>query len=386
VLEDLGVRRREVALLLRNATLVNPNPRLRPGCPSFRCGPQELRGRRTISGVIVVVALLAVAPARAQVTLPLTAAKPMEFVAPFSGNWLDRTHHGLHRLVARTARSIDGWMGPPLDHEVYEEASGSIAFAMLWDEFDGVDGKVRFRVDMPLPQINKRLRLFVGRVNRDEVVTERNEYSGAFPQWRSGADEEEQTLAGLVYSQPERHGGSFSASAGARVRSSALDPYVKTSYRYRRVLWGDTLFTAKETLFYQLSEKFGLTTRLDLERMLGENWRLRWTGSATISEGTDGARGFSNLTATRMLPGRRALIFRAGVEGDTAAEVPLEEFGVKVGYRRSVVRDWLVLELRTSLTWPKELRDEPRKPSWGFGIGCEMYFGSDEFSSQPVTF
>jgi hypothetical protein len=269
---------------------------------------------------------------------------------------------------------------------VYQEASGSIAAAILWDEYDRFDAKVRFHVDMPLPQINKRLHLFIGRVNRDEFVTERDEPSGAFPDWTSGVTEEDQTLAGLIYSRPERHGFSYSISGGARVHSGDLDPYVKTSVRYRRVLWGDSLLTVKETVFYQASEEFGLTTRVDFERMLGELWRVGWTGSATVSEGTRGVRGFSNATATRAFDDRRAVVVRASVRADTEREVDVREYGVKVAYRQSVLRDWLVLELRTGVMWPRELRSETRKPSWGFGVGCEMYFGSHEFTSRPITF
>lgn len=300
--------------------------------------------------------------------------------------WFDRVQRRLHGLVWRTARMIDGWAGDPRSDEVYQEASGSVALAMLWDEFNGFEPKVRFRVDLPLPEINDRLHLFIGRVNRDEFVTERDEPSGAFPRLRSGASEEDQTLAGLIYTRPERHGGTFAAGAGARVRSSELDPYMKVSFRYRRTLWGDTLFTVKETVFYQMSEQFGLTTRVDFERLLGELWRIRLTGSATVSEGTDGIRGYSTLTATRSLPGRRALILRVGLEEGHEPEAPLDEFGVKVAYRTCMIRDWFVLELRTSLTWPKELREQPREPSWGLGIGCEMFFGTEAFSSRPVTF
>jgi hypothetical protein len=322
----------------------------------------------------------------AQVTVPLTPKENLSFNEEQPDTWLDRTQKGLYRLVWHTARSIDSWMGPPLDEKIYQKASGSVAIAMLYDQFDGFEPKVRFHVNLPLPQFNKRLRLFIGRVNRDEFVTERNEPSGAFPDERPRSADEDQTLAGLVYSRPERHGGSFSASAGARVRSSELDPYVKTSYRWRHTLWDDTLFTVKETLFYQMSEKFGLTTRMDFERMIGESLLLRWTGSGTVSEGTEGVRGYSTLTVTRAMSGRRAVIVRLGVDGETAADVPLHEFGVKVAYRKTVLRDWLAMELRTSLTWPKELPGQARKPSWGLGIGCEMFFGTDEFSTEPVTF
>lgn len=324
-----------------------------------------------------------------QVTVPVPEAKATASAGsdqPDPDGWFDRLHEGVYRLVWRSARSLDSLSGAQATADEYREASGSIGLGVLWDEFDGYDLKVRFNVDLPLPRINKRLHLFIGRVNRDEFVTERDAYSGAFPDERPGESEEDQTLAGLIYSREASNNVTFSGSIGGRIKSGALDPYVKTSLRYRRVIWGDTLFTAKETLFYQMSEKFGLTTRLELERMFGELWRVRWTGSATVSEETEGVRSFSHLTATRSFSDRRAIVFRAGIEGDTSLEVPLEEFGVKVAYRQSVVRDWFVLEVRTSLTWPKELRTESRKPSWGFGLGCEMYFGTDEFSSRPVTF
>lgn len=350
--------------------------------------------RRDLCGVKfggVLVALLlsgVLGPvlACAQVVVPLSAQEWETIDSKKSQKLLDRAHRGMHSMVWRTARTVDSWAGPPHEPVVYQEASGSIAAAILWDEYNGFDVKVRFRVDMPLPQINERLHLFIGRVNREEFVTERDEPSGAFPDWRSGVTEEDQTLAGLIYTRPERHGFSYSVSGGAQINSGDLDPYVKTSVRYRRVLWGDSLFTVKETVFYQASEEFGLTTRVDFERMLGELWRVGWTGSVTVSEGTRGVRGFSNATATRAFSDRRAIVFRASVRGDSAREVPVREYGVKVAYRQSVLRDWLVLELRTGVMWPRELRSETRKPSWGFGVGCEMYFGSHEFTSRPITF
>jgi hypothetical protein len=66
--------------------------------------------------------------------------------------------------------------------------------------------------------------------------------------------------------------------------------------------------------------------------------------------------------------------------------VPVQEYGFKAAYRQAVMRDWLVMEVRTSLTWPKEYPDQPRAPSWGVGVGFEMFFGTDEFLARPITF
>ena len=66
--------------------------------------------------------------------------------------------------------------------------------------------------------------------------------------------------------------------------------------------------------------------------------------------------------------------------------MPLGNYGMKLAYRRSVARDWLVLETRVSLTFPKDFPEQAREATWGVGIGLEMFFGTDEFLARPVTF
>lgn len=300
--------------------------------------------------------------------------------------WLDRVQQGLHGLVWRSARSVDGWMGPPLEDEVYQQASGSISAAALWDEFEGFDARVRFNVDVPLPRINERLHLFIGRYDPEEYVTERRDTLGVIPYGGRDMGEMDETMAGLIYRRLSSDGSSFSGSVGGSIRSGNPDPYVKASYQFRRPVLTDTLLTFRGTVFYRVSEGFGSTTRIDVEHGLNPLWHLRWTTSGTISEQSKGVRGFSTVTATRSLPGRRALVVRAGIHGETAAEVPLRNYGVKVAYRTSVIRPWFVVELCTSLMWPRYRLEHTRAASLGFGIGCEMYFGNKAFSSRPVTF
>jgi hypothetical protein len=73
--------------------------------------------------------------------------------------------------------------------------------------------------------------------------------------------------------------------------------------------------------------------------------------------------------------------------GEFDAAVPVGEYGAKVAYRQSIARDWLVLEVRPSVTWPKERPEQEREASWGIGVGFEMFFGmGDEFQARPATF
>ena len=113
---------------------------------------------------------------------------------------------------------------------------------------------------------------------------------------------------------------------------------------------------------------------------------MSWTFSGTVSQRTQGVRGYTSLTAIRGLPDRRALCAELFSQGEMDAAVPLGNYGVKLAYRRSVVRDWLVLETRVSLTFPKDEIWQERKASWGVGVGLEMFFGTDDFLARPVTF
>jgi hypothetical protein len=311
-----------------------------------------------------------------------TAAVPIGYVNK-KDPWIDRAHAGVFNAVWRSAMRMDQWFGASSDEAAYMETSGSIAPALLYDEYDGFQPRFRFQVDVPLPQINERFHAFIGRVNRDEYVTERDPGSGAFAR-QYGPAEEDETLLGIRYREP-RQGGRFEADAGIRIRTP-LDPFVKGSYRFNRGSTETTLFSLRETVFWQNSEKFGLTSRFDIERVIQDQWLLRWTASGTFSQRTEGVRGYAAFNAIRGLPNRRALCGELFTEGEFDADVPLENYGVKLAFRRSISRDWLVLETRLSLTFPKEHPWEVREPSWGVGVGLEMFFGTDEFLARPVTF
>jgi hypothetical protein len=81
------------------------------------------------------------------------------------------------------------------------------------------------------------------------------------------------------------------------------------------------------------------------------------------------------MTVYQSLRVRRALAYQAAITGETDGVVGVTDYGLRVMYRRSVYRDWLILELRSSITWPRETLDEVRKSNLGAGVALEMQFG-----------
>lgn len=297
--------------------------------------------------------------------------------------WIDRAHDGVFRTVWRSAMRMDRWFGSEEDESAYLATRGSIAPSILWDEFDGFQPRVRFEVDVPLPQLNQRFHAFIGRVNRDEYVTERDPESGAIAR-QYGPVEDDDTLFGIRYRDPS-DGSHWDADAGLRLRSP-LDPFVKGSYTFRKGSSEHTLYSFRETLFWQNSEKLGITSRVDIERILAELWLMRFSLSGTWSQRSEGVKGYTALTVLRGLHNRRAFAAELFTKGEFDAPVPLGDYGVKFAYRRSVLRDWLIMESRVSLTFPKDDPLQTREATVGVGIGFEMFFGTSEFLARPVTF
>jgi hypothetical protein len=302
---------------------------------------------------------------------------------PYKSPWIDRAHNGVFNAVWRSAMRMDQWFGSDASEAAYLQTSGSIAPAVLYDEFDGFQPRLRFQVDVPLPQLNERFHAFIGRVNREEYVTERSPSSGAFAR-QYGPTEDDQTLFGLQYRDP-RDGGHFDADAGLRI-TSPLDPFVKGSYRFMKGSSEQTLFSFRETLFWQNTEKLGVTSRIDVERILRDVWLFRGTVSGTYSQRSEGVKGYTSLIMMRGFPQRRAVAAELFISGEMDAVVPVGNYGVKLAYRRSIARDWLVLESRVSLTFPRDEPWQTRDATWGVGVGLEMFFGTDEFLARPVTF
>jgi hypothetical protein len=279
---------------------------------------------------------------------------------------------------------VDRWFGASGDEAEYRKVYGSVAPAVLWDRHYGFQRPFRFNVNLPLPHIDQRFHAFIGRFDPNEVVTESSEPSGAFRR-QYGPQTEDQTLFGLAFHQPQRQGGYFDAGAGMRV-SIPLDPYVKGSYIFDRGASERGLLSLRETAFWQNTQGVGVTSRVDVERIYNLRWFGRWTGSVTFSQRSKGVLAWSAIDLMRGFASRRAVALEVEVDGQTDAPVPLHNYGTKLAYRQSVLRRWLIMELRTSLSWPKDRPEQARRASPGLGIGFEMLIGTDEFLARPVTF
>ena len=143
----------------------------------------------------------------------------------------------------------------------------------------------------------------------------------------------------------------------------------------------------RETVFWQNSEHAGFTTRVDLEKVFADDVAAPLDRRpASISQESEGVFGYSAITALRGLPqsarrGVRDGLRRRDGRGRAAARVR-HQGGVSPERDARLAGAGAAHEPHLAEGGP----DQPREPSWGVGIGFEMFFGTDEFLARPVTF
>lgn len=349
---------------------------------------------RILCGLIFAIAghpLQANAPDQSPTPPEQSASQPGESTAPETPpghpeqeTWFDRTRDGIYDALWHSVMHVEQWLGSTEDPSEYQRVSGSIASAILWDRNNGFQDPVRFNLNVPLPYLDRRFNAFVGRFNPNELITESEEPSGTYRR-QYGPTTEDETLLGVAFQETPRQGGYFTSGVGIRV-ALPLDPYVKGSYVYQRGASERGLFTLRETAFWQPSKGVGVTTRADIERSYELNWLTRWSGSATFSEKSLGVSWWSTVDAMRDFLPSRAVVMELEVNGQTDAPVPIADYGAQLAYRRSVLRNWLIMELRASISWPKDLPQQDRRANPGVGLGFELLFGTDEFVARPIRF
>jgi len=288
---------------------------------------------------------------------------------------LERVRRRLSITACASSGWLDGLFGDQQRYEEYNQTYGTISTGALWSDYDGFDPRLRFRVRLQLPQWDNRLSAFAGRVGEGDYVSDTETDFEALPTRQFGNLDDDSVLLGLGYSNPKRTGNDFDASVGVRL-DMPLDPYARGRYEFTRNFAEHYVFSARESIFWQRSEGLGTTTRLTLDRAMSDRFLLRWTNLGTFTEETKGVEWYSQLTLFQSVGNRTGLAWQAQIEGQTDNEVQITRTAVRLIMRRQFRNpDWLFLELRGGVGWPRFKLIEIRKASPEIGVALEMQFG-----------
>lgn len=298
---------------------------------------------------------------------------------PAEGALLERVRRRLTVTACASSAWLDSLFGDQFHYDDYRATYGSVSTGLLWSEYDGFDPRLRFRVRLQLPQWDARISAFAGRVGEEDFISDTENEFNALPTRQFGNLEDESVLVGLGYSSPKKTGNDFDVGVGVRV-DLPPDPYVRARYEIVRTFADSYVFRGRQSVFWQNTEGFGTTTRFNIDRALSDSLLLRWNNVGKFTEETVGLEWYSQLTLFQSIGARTGLAWQTQIEGQTDNEVGITRYAARVIMRRQVIWDWLFLELRGGVSWPRRFVFETRELSPEAGIAFEMKFGDDELA------
>jgi len=286
----------------------------------------------------------------------------------------ERVQSGVHEFSCRTARWIDSLFGDSEDFKE-EAVGGKLMVGVSWNEYEGTDLKARYRIRTDLPNFSSRWDAFFGRVDEEAHIsgTESVENTSFRQQFADRDDDE--WLLGLGYREQRGATQGWDYSIGLRLRTP-VRLYTKARYRKAWRFSEDLDLRYRQTFFWRDGTGFGTTTHLDsvFDRMTRD--LQRWELVATVSEATLGTRWWAGHTWYHKVGNQRGISLLTFARGETNAEVPMQEYGFELLFRRQLTRDWLFVNVGPTLTWPREKLGEKREASLGFAFLVDFEFGA----------
>ena len=287
---------------------------------------------------------------------------------------LDRTQQTVYNLVNNTSKRFDTFFGAT-DVESDENVSrGRLTTGYFLDRRDGSKTRVGIRARLPLPALRERGRFIFGRGDFDNLVdgTE-SEDVDTLPERFDDFDDDD-WLLGVGYNRQGGVAKGWDFGVGVRLKTP-LEPYVRATYRWNRSYGESWMWRVHPRVFWQNQRGTGVSLTNILDYAYNASWLLR---SWTILQGEDEIEGLGwtqRFLAYQNLHESDAMSYSVFATGETNHEVPLQNYGIELRYRRQVAREWFFIIFSTRLDWPRELLIEKRESNFGAGIAFEMQFG-----------
>jgi hypothetical protein len=292
---------------------------------------------------------------------------------PTDQTMIEGVQSGTYEYSCRLVRWFDGLFGQSRDF-AEEDLYGRLSLGMAWNEYEGFDPSLRFRLRTDLPNLSSRWNAFLGRVDDEDFIrgTETQQDSA----FRRGINDSEQPewLFGLGYKGHKRGTNGWDFSVGVRLRLPP-QPYARAMYEKTWRFTNHHDLRYRQTFFARYDKGYGTTTNLDSVRELSEDNVLRVELIGTLADYTEGVDWWAAQTWYHRLAPQRGISLRTFARGRTQGEVGLTEYGFELSFRRQLHHDWLFINVGPTLTWPRYFEDERRQASWGVAALLEMDFG-----------
>jgi len=201
-----------------------------------------------------------------------------------SGEWVDRVQAKTYSNLCKTVRWVDGLFGEDKEFDS-TNFRGKLIVGLVDEEREKLDFKLRIRLKADLPNMSKRFKAFIGRIEDDEFIRENSNKGDSLLEQdtisRDSGDDEASWLIGLGYKRfPDR---GFSYSVGGKF-SSGFKPYAKIKHRYLTQLKSPHYLAFNQLAYIQKDDGYGFSTSYDYSYELSDDDIVRWGSGLKYTE------------------------------------------------------------------------------------------------------
>ena len=289
---------------------------------------------------------------------------------------LDWSRRQLHRGICASVRWLDDFFGEERFDDAAKQIRGRVSLTVEHRERVGFDLKPRFRLRVGMPNLSNRLNFFVEREDeRNAVLARTDGETEAETAQPSSTSQSDAVRVGFGYDGIKKENESLDFRVSLRIREGELAPSARARYRREFLRTDISQWRFSETLFWRRFEGWGETTAIDYEHKFGEPNLVRWFNDGTWSETTDGVAWRTGITLYRTLGAGKAGLAEVRVEGQSDSPVDVSNYGVRLAYRQTLGRKWLLGEIYSGYDWPKSIPGEERHSQLYGGVTLEILFG-----------
>jgi len=276
-------------------------------------------------------------------------------------NWVDTTH----AYATDRAQALTEWMDNFFGDPNYDLEKAESLVRVVWrnefDQSDGYNTKVRLRGKLQLPRISKRLNLFFGGEDGDEL---------------SNDESKSEDRAGLLYTIDQRKRSRVDLTLG--FSSEGFKPGVR--YRNQGPLFEESSYRYTQQVEYKENKGFFTTGELNLDRAFSETNLLRFSNRGEYGENTEGTEWQSALILyqRRSVHKKDPRVFAwfGSINGVTAPSY-VKNCRLGVLFRRQLYRPFLFVELQPSYNFRKNQNDDERRGAWSLELNFEVALERD---------
>ncbi|MGH8730414.1 MAG: hypothetical protein ACREVF_01715 [Burkholderiales bacterium] len=289
---------------------------------------------------------------------------------------LDWSRRQLHRGICASVRWFDGFFGEQRYDEAAKKVRGRVVYTVEQRQGVGIDGRLRFRLQVSTPNLNKRMNFFVESGDeRNSVLSRTDGVTEGDTTQPTSATQEDTLRIGFGYDSIKKENESLTFRLGLRIQDGEPAPAARARYQREFLRTDISQWRFTETFFWRKVEGWGETTALDYEYKINEPTLARWFNDGTWSQSTLGLSWRTGITLFRNLGNAKAALAEVRIEGQTDAAVNVSTYGERLAYRQTLGRKWLLGEVYTGYDWPKSSPGEVRHSQLYVGVTLEILFG-----------